>query len=560
MFHAELLSANSFSEPANNSAWFDGAFYRDRYFVGVRGTAGLVIVDYADRENPVVADTMQIDFAPATYGRSMGLCLIDDKAYVAFRRGSGSDDGFGIIEEFDISDPYNIVRGDKWDPHSGTLVAYNPGVTLTYLYSDLCHDGGGNLLVAGQKSGFYKFSASNLSAGPTESIEVTEQAAIETQGVAYDDRRDLAVFANYYNGLTILDNATWGGEINHTVGQLDVGGDNLRPWQVTVKNGWAFVCVNVNYSSHGNSENRGLLTLDLRGDIASLTTADWNHSPIPVAYNDSGWTPSDPGGDQPQTDISVLGDYCYVANGQGAVLCWDVSDPASPVFVGSSGYMIEGDNLYLAKAYKFGSQDVLVYGDGFNGSNGSKSLYLAEVSHMSFSIGNYLPGVTTGSTSFVAFDNNRGPSSSGNYTAGARDTVDSYWFRLGTAPGGNRTLKVGLYNVTQDTLVYTETISLTTSDSGEQTAALTTPQSLTEGEEYTIRAVTSSLNIQLEDYFPTSAAAGATMTSDVNGELNSDLSGDGAWASEDPMIAFVGTANSGILTTSNCAGLVVGKS
>lgn len=572
MFLAKVQSVDSFSEPANNSGWFDGEFYRDRWFLGARGTSGLFAIDYDAPTAPSVADSIKVDFQQAISGRHKGLCRIGSMVYVVCRNGSGTNNGFGIIEEFDVSDPTNIQRtGNIYDPHNSVPVAYNPGTSLTYLYSDIETDGI-YLFVAGQKSGFYKFEAANLGQGPVASIEVTEDPDIETQGVAYYANEDLVVFANYTYGLKIIDGATWGQVVNHTVGRYDTGVESaaggrnvlLRPWQVYIRqsDGWCFVCTNCSDPDQSSS-SRGLLTINLgAGGITSLDTSDWNYAQIPAEYNDVWGTDGTDGpGDSPQLGVSVLGKYCYISNGVTGVLCWDITQPAAPSFVGLSGDLIEGDNLYMAKALKFRGQDVLVYGDGMNGTSGSKSLYFAEISHMSFTIGNYNPGHTPSGSSFVDSAANRGPSSTLDYTAVSGDEVTTIWYALHTTPPGNRTFKVGLYNVTQDTLVQQfPDISITTStDPGEYSVQLATPVSLDEGDVYTVRATCSTLNFLLVDDNPETALVGRTMAASVAGDLNSDLTGDGAWANNNPLLALLGDSNVGILTTDKCSGLVVGK-
>lgn len=437
-------SVNSFSEPANNSGWFDGELYKNRYFVGARGTSGVSVVDYDDPENPVEASSIQISFDAATmpgnFGRTMGLCMIGDMAYAVCRRGSGTADGFGIIEEFDVSDPSNITAtGNLYDPNSSTLTAYNPGTSLTYLYSDVDTDGT-NLFVAGQVSGYYKFDPADLSSGPIASIEVTEEANTETQGVTYCRPKDLVIFANYRFGIRILDNASWGGSINHEVAQYAAATHNLRPWKVATKGNWLFACVNVNAPNESSTE-RGLLTLDLSGDVTTLTASDWNYAQIPTKYNDT-WNSQ---GDAPQNDISILGDYCYVSNGQEGVLCWYIADPASPVFVGVIGDIISGDNLYLSKAVAFRGTTALIYGDGFNSTSGSKSLYFAEINQMPFTIGNYgsTATATAGVATTIAISHDV---TNKTYTAVEGDIVTDYALRVQDAVA-SRTYKIALYSV-----------------------------------------------------------------------------------------------------------------
>lgn len=445
-FSLESKDADAFGESGNNSAWFDGFMYQGRYFVGARGTSGVSVVDCNDLSALSEVGSVKITFDPATmpgnFGRTMGVTGIGDKVYAVCRRGSGSADGFGIIEEFDISTPASIAStGNRYDPNGSTLTAYNPGTSLSYLYSDVTTDGAGNLLVAGQKSGYYKFNASNLSAGPVASLEVTAEANTETQGVVYYVNGDMAIFLNYTYGIRILDNASWGGSVNHKVGAYSAASVTLRPWKGVIKGDYLLCCVNV-VSPDQSSDERGLLTLDLSGDVTSLTSSDWNYSQIPTKYNDT-WNSQ---GDAPQNDISLLGDFVYISNGQEGVLCWYVADPANPVFVGSdTASLISGDNLYLAKAFRIGGSDALIYGDGFNGTSGSKSLYSAEINQMSFTIGNYgsTATATTGCGSTIAISHDV---TSETYTASEGDIVTEYQLRVQDS-AGSRTFGVAIFSV-----------------------------------------------------------------------------------------------------------------
>jgi hypothetical protein len=107
---------------------------------------------------------------------------------------------------------------------------------------------------------------------------------------------------------------------------------------------------------------------------------------------------------------------------------------------------VAGDNLYVSKATRFGSQDVLVYGDGFQElSGGSKSLYFAEINQMAFTIGNYGSTATsnTGVAATIALSHDV---TSKTYTAVEGDVVTDYSLRVQDNTAA-RTFKIALYSV-----------------------------------------------------------------------------------------------------------------
>ena len=110
----KLRSADNFGVSTGGAQWFSGAFYRNRYFVGARGvnlTSGqLWIIDYNDPDNPVAAAQIAHTYAVGgTSARSKGLAVVGDSVFMVSRSGAGSDPGYGIIQEFDITVPTSPV-------------------------------------------------------------------------------------------------------------------------------------------------------------------------------------------------------------------------------------------------------------------------------------------------------------------------------------------------------------------------------------------------------------------------------------------------------------------
>lgn len=544
-FLVNQIAQDSFSEPANSSGWFDGEFYKGRYFIAARGTAGLSVIDCADPTAPVEVDSIQISFNPATmpgnFARSMGLVIIGDMAYMCCRRGAGNDPGFGIVEEFDISDPTNVVAtGNLWDPNDSQLVTPDHPNAYSYMFSDLATDGT-HIFVAGQGSGMYKLLASDLASGPIASIEAQIPSdVIETQGVGYDSTGDYVLFANYTYGLRIIDNATWGQVLDVAIPRYDTGTVKLRPWQVTCRAGWAYVASNI-VAPDEDSPLRGLLTIDLRGDVSSLTVSDWNYTQIPSAYNDT-WNLA---GDAPQLDVSLLGSRCFLSNGQQGVLWFDVSEPDSATFGGQFGTLVAGDNLYLTKAGRVGSRSLVLYGDAYQtpATNGSKTLYIAEVDDVAVALGNTAPADGSGGV-FINKANGRGCNASYDYTAEEGDYFDRIRAAVESQPAA-RTIKFGIYRKDTGAKVHEEDVAFDPGGypyTGLIVEMLSVRVPLVAGVTYTFRTthVSGGVNWELDNYYSTSSLAMRQVTNPSDGVLPADLTSDADYAASDAILAVLG--------------------
>lgn len=317
------------------------------YVYAANHTGSVDVIDVSTPSSASIIDTLAADWA-----RDIG---ITGTILVTIARAAVD----GTLKTWDISSPAAIPAA--LDTHTGTAEKY----------SALVMDGT-DVYVAGQVSGAHKFDVSVPGTIPAPLSNTG--GSWETQGVALIG--NYVAFANYNNGLRILDKATMGGVTDNTVPQPVSNGDALRIWAVDIVGNYLFATTNVT-NAVGNSEERGLAILDLSDPTAIMTADDWIIAPVNPADVDT-WNTA---GDMPLGGLIHHNDYMFAGNGQKGVAVWNIVDPLNPVYVGLITGQDNGDNITSVGLFTIGGQEHLLFGDGARvvTTDGTDKLYIGEL-------------------------------------------------------------------------------------------------------------------------------------------------------------------------------------
>ena len=338
---------------STNSAWED--FFwpgSGNYIFAARKTAGVSVIDVSYPASPVIYTNRTHNLSGGEESDSCRAAILVGNDLFTITRSGSYPTGVGRFEKWDATDPGNI------SPALGSGVHEN-----TALFSDMDTDGV-NIFVAGQKSGAYKFSAAAAgNAGPTNS---NTSGNWETQGLVVHN--DYVYFANYGFGVRVLSADTFE-DIGSAPAPL-VNSVALRPWDCVARGDYLYCSSNT--SGSVNHKERGLLVFDI-STPSQISFAEASSIP---EKDQSTWNTA---GDKPLLGISILENNVCIANGDRGNVCWDISDPIKPAYLGLFSSLVSGDQSQTIELFQYQDQMLAIYGDGSHpnpSSNGSKNIYI----------------------------------------------------------------------------------------------------------------------------------------------------------------------------------------
>lgn len=335
------------------------------------------------------------------------------------------------IMEWDITD----ADPANWGPSSPLVIHEEvsaAGETVP-LYSDAETDGT-DIFVACQIYGAQKFSAADVSAGP--SAENTT-GSWETQGLCLGSSH--VFYANYQYGLRCLLKSDMS-DVD-SISPPSIFGVTLRPWDLVIDENEKYLYASFNVDSGAAASLGGLIVYDV-SNPASITQ-------VTAAATTVFWDLSNMGGDAPCLRLYKHQNKIYMANGLDGILVFDVTDPTTPVLERNLKTSPKDDTTADCHIWRSGDTHYLAYGDAYNYSNtGSKALIVDQLypeGRGVFTIGNYGSTATntTGVAQTVAISHDV---TSKTYTAVEGDIVTDYRLRVQDNSAA-RTFKIGLYTV-----------------------------------------------------------------------------------------------------------------
>jgi len=311
-------------------------------------TGGVDVIDVSTPASASIIDTL-------ASGNARDIDIAGTTLVTAARATNGD------FKTWDISNPASIPA--VLDTHTGTAQKYSALVV-----------DGADVYVAGQVSGAHKFSVAVPGTIPAPTSNTS--GAWETQGITLSG--NYVFFANYNNGLRILDKATLGGVTDNIVPAPSLNGQLLRIWECVISDdgNWLFATTNVTTAS-GSAIERGLAILNISNPTTSFSASDWIIAPV-GSHDVDTWNDA---GDMPLLGLVYHNGYIFAGNGQKGVAMWHVVDPTRPTYQGLLTGIDSGDNITAIGTFNILGKTYLIFGDGARTSStdGTDKLYIGEI-------------------------------------------------------------------------------------------------------------------------------------------------------------------------------------